>query len=102
MRILLVAALVLSSNVALSQSRTITQEHIGCKREEISDRLTKFAVQGDQEAFKKLLIAAMVAGECVRWEKGKQVFVEKSGWTVSCLRPAGEVQCYWTPVEATR
>lgn len=88
---------------AAAQSRQITADQIGCKSEEVQDTLVSLAVSGDREAFAKMLLAGIATGNCRKWQIGDTVYIEKSRWTgTSCLRPQGDVECYWTPREAFR
>lgn len=84
--------------------QAITKESsIGCKNKEVKRKLVSMAIDKDIEAFKKLALATILTGECRFFSAGDQVHLEDTAIFTGliCLRPRGEVSCYWTESEAT-
>ena len=92
-------------DAASAQStKTISTMSPGCRSQEVFTKLVGFQVDHDQEAFKKLLMAGLLSGECTVFKVGDAVYLEDvkifSGLT--CLRPKGEISCFWTFLESTK
>lgn len=103
-RLAAVAVLVACTAAAAAPAKTITNEAIGCAKREVHDQLSKIAASGDHEAFGKLAAAGITSGACRMFNVGDDVFVEDiallSG--VACVRPKGDVACYWLVLEAIK
>ena len=74
----------------------------GCVSRELYEQLTKIAVQGDSEAFTRLLRGSVVAGQCVIFTRGTVVFIEDTAIFSGLVqvRPKGQVRSYWTAIES--
>ena len=105
---LAVAALCASSSLAFARGETIVQEHfetvmkehLGCKSWETYARLRLLAASGDARAHSDALDEARASGDCRILNAGEKAHLEDIGMTgVACIRPDGEVGCYWVPSE---
>lgn len=103
LRMMVAAMISMTATVAFAQSKTISGgPYFGCKDPKVDDKITKMMVQNDEQAWKKMLLSAVMVGECRLWKDGESVYLEEAGWVRHCLRPAGDVSCFWTPMEAIR
>lgn len=104
---LLAFCLQLSLTVPLvaQDGRRIADDHrFGCKSEEYCDKLTQYAVAKDVEAFKKALMAGVLLGQCIFFEKGEEVVVMDTrifSGRVKVHRK-GKIEEYWTVFEAVK
>jgi hypothetical protein len=95
----------LSVSAAFSQSAKPSQrDALGCTDKELQSRIATIANSGDQEAFKKLAGAAVLAGKCRIVSKGTMLFIEDTAvWSgLFCYRPTGDVSCLWMSSDLTR
>ena len=74
----------------------VRQDYFACKSPLYLDTGRKILGESDQEALKRFRFATSQSGECVTLKKGEQVDVERRKDKISCVRPAGEDECYWT------
>ncbi|KST56764.1 hypothetical protein AO398_26760 [Methylobacterium sp. GXS13] len=104
MRILLPALAVLAVTIALPravQAETIVKERFGCHTQEVTDRLFKLVMAGDESGFGQLLKGSLASGECRYWKPGEDVRLETRTMTYGCLAlTTGQDRCYWTPLSA--
>lgn len=102
MRILLPALAVLAATLALPvRAETIVKERFGCHTQEVTDRLFKLVMAGDESGFGQLLNGSLASGECRTWKPGEQVRLETRTMTYGCLAlTVGQDRCYWTPLSA--
>jgi hypothetical protein len=77
---------------------------IGCISRDDYDKLTAYVVQGDREAFGRLLTEGLSTGRCVEFKKGETVYVMDVGVMSGAVkvRRKGETQEYWTAIESVR
>lgn len=70
----------------------------GCVNADRFDRILSLHGAGDKKAAQNLLALSLVSQDCVQLTQGRTVFVEDiSIWRQTrCVRPEGEVTCYWT------
>ncbi|MGH1589961.1 hypothetical protein [Methylobacterium sp. P5_C11] len=96
------AALVLTA--ALSRpagAETIVQDRFGCHSQEVTDRLFKLVMAGDESGFGQLLQGSLANGECRSWKQGEEVRLESRTMTYGCLAlKDSHDSCYWTPLSA--
>ncbi|MCJ2122172.1 hypothetical protein [Methylobacterium sp. J-077] len=104
MRLILPALAALAVIVSLprdARSETIVQERFGCHSQEVTDRLFKLVMAGDESGFGQLLTGSLATGECRSWKRGEDVRLETRTMTYGCLAlTSGQDRCYWTPLSA--
>lgn len=70
----------------------------GCVHQEFLKKIQGYHANNDQTAFTKAVAAALLTGECVRLERGEEVFLVD--WALFSglvkIRPKGETAEYWT------
>jgi hypothetical protein len=99
-------ALALSAVLSATLSRpaaaeTIVQERFGCHSQEVTDRLFKLVMAGDEEGFGQLLRVSLASGECRSWKLGEEVRLESRTMSYGCLAlTSSQDRCYWTPLSA--
>ena len=80
---------------------TIVQERFGCHTQEVTDRLFKLVMAGDESGFGQLLRISLASGECRSWKLGEEVRLESRTMSYGCLAlKDGPDRCYWTPLSA--
>lgn|GEM_PF-1510239 len=84
-----------------ASAETIVQGRFGCHSQEVTDRLFKLVMAGDESGFGQLLQGSLVSGECRNWKPGEAVRLETRTMSYGCIAPAaGQDRCYWTPLSA--
>jgi hypothetical protein len=98
----LLAALALTAALPRpAAAETIVQERFGCHSQEVTDRLFKQVMAGDEAGFGQLLRGSLASGECRNWKAGEEVRLETRTMTYGCLAPKdSQDRCYWTPLSA--
>ena len=67
-----------------------------CKHKKVLDKLSDMAHNNDDAAFKKLLTAAIITGECTMFKKNTIAYVEDlSIYGYVKIRKKGDVAEYW-------
>jgi hypothetical protein len=104
MRLALPALAVLAVTAALAHpasAETITKERFGCHTQEVTDRLFKLVMAGDETAFGQLLQVSLASGECRSWKLGEEVRLENRTMSYGCIAlKNAQDRCYWTPISA--
>lgn len=84
---------------AWGQTHSIVRDHaFGCSQKSEYEKLVSFAVDRDEEAFKRALLQGMLAGRCAMFQRGQRVFLSDTAifsGAVS-IRKAGDPASYWT------
>ena len=76
--------------------------YVGCTNKKYYNKLVDYAVQNDDVAFKKALMAGVLAGICTMFKSGEKVYITDTSFfsgLVKVRRP-GETIEYWTAIEA--
>lgn len=75
---------------------------IGCKDKAILEKMVRFSMQKDQEAFQKEGLLGLTTGVCIPFRDGEPVYVEdSSGWgSLLKIRRKGDTEEYWILREA--
>lgn len=104
MRFALPALAVLAVTAALShpaRAETIVKERFGCHTQEVTDRLFKLVMAGDESGFGQLLQGSLASGECRSFKPGEEVRLESRTMSYGCLALKDtQDRCYWTPLSA--
>jgi hypothetical protein len=104
MRLALPALAALAMTAALSPpaaAETIAQERFGCHSQEVTDRLFKLVMAGDESGFGQLLQGSLATGECRSFRPGEEVQLESRTMSYGCLAlKDAQDRCYWTPLSA--
>jgi len=90
---------------AVAQDKTIAREHaFGCADSDYYSSLVGFAVQKDEAAFKKGLLAGMLREQCATFTVGQPVYLENTKMFRGQvqIRRKGETKKYWTAMENVR
>jgi hypothetical protein len=93
------AVSVVSGNA--SSSMHVTNGYLGCQSRDVQSKLKRLMIDRDKEAWTKLAAAGVITGQCHVFEAGDQVYLEETAMFsgVTCVRPPGEVACFWGPFE---
>lgn len=104
MRFTLPVLAALAVTAALSRTaaaETILQERFGCHTQEVTDRLFKLVMAGDESGFGQLLQGSLASGECRSFKPGEEVRLESRTMSYGCLALKDtQDRCYWTPLSA--
>ncbi len=76
--------------------------HVGCVDRDLYDKLGRLASDHDLEAFKKLLTVAVVAGRCIVFKDGQQVYEVDTAMFSGLMqvRLKGDTREFWIKFEA--
>lgn len=97
----LAALATLASLSRPAAAETIVHERFGCHTQEVTDRLFKLVMAGDEEGFGQLLRVSLASGECRSWKLGEEVRLESRTMSYGCLALTNsQDRCYWTPLSA--
>lgn len=100
---IIVMTLTIAGTASAQTSRKIKDDnYFGCTDKEYFDKLIKYIVDEDIEAFKKGLMAGIITEECTLFKKGEAVYVvdTKIFSGLAKVRRKGNVREYWTNLEA--
>ena len=82
-------------------TETVLQERFGCHSQEVTDRLFKLVMAGDESGFGQLLQGSLASGECRSFKPGEEVRLESRTMSYGCLALKDtQDRCYWTPLSA--
>jgi len=90
-----------------AQSRKISGDnYFGCTDRDYFEKLVKYVIQKDEEAFTKSLRDALSLGSCTLFKSGEDIFrhdttTSSSGGILVKVRRKGEFVEYWVPIKAT-
>ena len=75
---------------------------IGCIDRDHYEELVEIASTGDNEAFRKTLVARVLVGQCIMFKDKETVYVTDTAIFSGLvqLRKKGETTKYWTGIEA--
>lgn len=74
---------------------------VGCKNTKDMSRIVRLLGDGDREAFGKFATQKVMNGECMIISSGAEVRLEDASILSgrACVRPRGEPDCYYIPLE---
>lgn len=77
-------------------------QYLGCAHRENFEKLSRYATQGDKDAFVKAATIYVMAGECVVLEDQEEVFLADTAIFSGLVkvRRKGKLAEYWTNIEA--
>jgi hypothetical protein len=76
----------------------LNEPALGCLNYSITEKLTRLAASGDDEAFKKMGLAYAQAEECSFFLPGETVYFSQVNWSnLKKIRRKGSPVEYWTP-----
>jgi hypothetical protein len=83
----------------IGQPAMIMADAIGCQKDETIERALKMMRDHDKEALSRLILPALVTGECVTYPAGTAgILTEQSAWHgIAKVRPRGDPNEYWFP-----
>lgn len=81
-----------------------SDSYFGCTSKEYHNKLVGYAVAKDMEAFKKGLMAGMLAGQCIMFKTGEEVHIVDTAIFSGMVkvRKRGSISEYWTNIEAVK
>jgi len=97
--VLPVANCLTKDEITIGEKYPIVMEFFGCVDKEQYQKIVSYVSDGDQEAYKKALLEALLDGSALFFEKGQIVKVtDNSIWWDSNIqiRPIGATKEYWT------
>jgi hypothetical protein len=82
----------------LRERGVINGNVLGCTSKDTFERFGRLVIARDMEAANKFASAYILNGQCRDLNKGTQVIVEELPFFSDnfCVRPAGEMNCFWT------
>lgn len=106
--VLAAVAVIVSSSISTAVNGQqklypIKADVIGCKDKGVRERLTTLRDSGDNAAYQRFGTVAFATGACRELKAGDSAYLEvNSAFGYVCLRPYGDVACYWTFPQAIR
>lgn len=73
----------------------VTHKYLACSTQEKMNAMNAIFRSGDQEAWKRGAVLAIIAGECALLEPGDEVNITDAANYMSKVRKRGEVDAYW-------
>jgi hypothetical protein len=98
------SSILMFSTVSYADSANYIKKdgYFGCKSLEYREKLGMLVAQGDRETFAKGLYSGVAAGVCVLFDPGDKVYIvdTKVFSGLVKVRPQGDMDGYWTNLEA--
>jgi len=87
-----------------SQKRISGDNWFGCIDRKHFEKLVDYAVQKDEQAFRRALAAGILAGTCTMFKDGEAVYITDTAIFSGLVkvRRKGELQEFWTNIEAVK
>lgn len=93
-----------SKSLALGEYTVSSDNYYGWLSREDFNKLVRFSVQEDKDAFRQFLMEGLLANRCINFKKGETVYTMEVPFLSGAvkIRRKGETKGYWTNVEAIR
>ena len=93
-----------TSSLPTGMLRIVSNGYFGCTNKDVFSKMVSYAVQGDTEAFRQAMLAALTIEECTAFEAGEIVQLEDTAVFSGMIkvRRRGELSEYWTNLEAAK
>jgi hypothetical protein len=89
-----VAILALSSP-AMAQAASVANSIVGCKAEADTQKVVEFMAKNDSAGLEKFKTPKIKKGDCSFLSKGMPITIDKKNGQFLCVRPVGELDCFW-------
>ncbi|WP_046869314.1 hypothetical protein [Microvirga massiliensis] len=93
MKKILIALALLAAGPATADSVTLDSANLACANYSDARKLSTLA--GDVEAFGKFMRQKKRSGDCKEIQSGVELFLDKYVGHLHCIRPRGEIECWW-------
>jgi hypothetical protein len=80
---------------AVAQAASVANSIIGCKGEADTQKVAEFMAKNDSAGLEKFKTAKIKGGDCSLLSKGMAVAIDKKDGQFLCVRPVGELDCFW-------
>ncbi len=101
----MIVSVALRTAPAVAQSRSISGDsYFGCVTRELREKIGLYHIDGDKQAFKDAMLAALQSGTCTVFKSGEEVYVTDTAIFSGMVkvRRKGQTVEYWTSLEAVR
>ena len=92
-RYLAILALLLPS---MAQAASVIKPIVACRDEANSEKVLEFLGKNDKAGLDKFSAPKLSKRECVTLSKNMAVDIDTKDAKLFCVRPTGELDCYWT------
>ncbi|MGA9486736.1 MAG: hypothetical protein WBV25_06640 [Methylocella sp.] len=92
-RYLAILALLLPS---MAQAASVIKPIVACRDEADSKKVLEFLGKNDKAGLDKFSAPKLSKRECVTLSKNMAVDIDSKDAKLFCVRPTGELDCYWT------
>jgi len=93
------------SNITIGSEKRISGDNwVDCTDRKYFEKLGEYAVQKDEQAFKRALAAGILTGTCTWLKNGEIVYITDTAIFSGLVkvRRKGELQEFWTNIEAVK
>jgi hypothetical protein len=80
---------------AMAQAASVSNSTVGCKAEIDARKVLGFMAKNDNAGLEKFKTPKIMAGDCSFLTKGMAVTVDKKDGQFLCVRPTGDLDCFW-------
>jgi hypothetical protein len=80
---------------AVAQAASVGNSIIGCKGEADTQKVAEFMAKNDSAGLEKFKTAKIKGGDCSFLSKGMPITIDKKDGQYLCVRPVGELDCFW-------
>jgi hypothetical protein len=79
----------------MAQAANVANSIVGCKAEADTQKVVGFMAKNDSAGLEKFKTPKIMAGDCSFLSKGMAVAIDKKDGQFLCVRPIGELDCFW-------
>jgi hypothetical protein len=79
----------------MAQAASVANSIIGCKGEVDTQKVAEFMAKNDSAELEKFKTAKIKGSDCSFLSKGMAVAIDKKDGQFLCVRPIGELDCFW-------
>ena len=80
---------------AVAHAASVANSITGCKAEADSQKVPEFMARNDTAGLEKFKTAKIKTGDCSFLSKGMPTTIDKKDGQFLCVRPIGELDCFW-------
>jgi hypothetical protein len=79
----------------MAKAANVSNSMIGCKAEADTQKIVGFMAKNDTAGLDKFKTPKIRARDCLFLTKGMSVAIDKKDGQYLCVRPTGELDCFW-------
>jgi hypothetical protein len=79
----------------MAQAANVANSIVGCKAEADTQKVAGLMAKNDSAGLEKFKTQKILAGDCFLLSKGMPITIDKKDGQFLCVRPVGELDCFW-------